>query len=137
MHRIVLGILSVLLLACSEDPGQSTAAASAPPIGKFTGTVGERSYAEPIRCSYLDQDYFMFKSVPDTASPSGRNGVIIEGMQNGEKFVLTVTDAGETYSTGRLARFEKGANGASGAGTLHLDGGRSSQEAQFSATCSE
>jgi hypothetical protein len=39
------------------------------------------------------------------------------------------------YSAGKLAKFNKNANGAQGSGTLWQDGASSSFDAEFTVTC--
>lgn len=140
MHRAALLLIGAIVVAgCSEGGGTGDQAASTAPAtsggGAFTGSVGDRSYQVSVTCAYLDEDYFMFKSDRSDSSDTNGDGIIISGMQNGEKFVFTVIDNGKKYSTGKLAKFEKSASGATGSGTLSEDPGPNTVEAEFTVAC--
>ncbi|MGA9574274.1 MAG: hypothetical protein WBS20_10045 [Lysobacterales bacterium] len=116
---------------------QAKSSAPAKPFGKgfFKGVVGERAYLVNVECSNLEQDYFSFKSDPSDVNDTNGDGLIISGMQNGEKFVLTIVDNGETFSVGRLANFNKTPDGAEGSGTLFQDNSTASFASHFSVKC--
>jgi len=103
--------------------------------GYFDGVVGEHAYLVNVNCSDLEQDYFRFLSDRTDAADSNGDGVIISGMQDGEKFVLTVIDNGVTLSTGRLENFKKSADGATGSGRLYRDNSTEYAEGHFTVIC--
>jgi hypothetical protein len=97
--------------------------------------LGEREISVEINCRFLEQDYFTFLSDRTDTTDSNSDGLIISGMQTSDKFLLTITADGETYSTGKLASFEKSANGARGSGSLFHDGPGSTQDVEFTVVC--
>jgi len=115
-----------------KAPSSQTSAAG---HGTFRGTVGGNSYEVDVDCFHLDRDWFAFLSDKNDVTDSNGDGLNISGMQNGDRFVLTVTDHGQTYSAGRLAEFSKNATGAEGSGPLMLEGSPDSFDAEFSVTC--
>ena len=125
---VVLGLALAALGEC---------AAAADGTGQFTGKLGEQAIVVEVTCQYIDQDYFMFKSDRSDSADSNGDGLVISGMQNGEKMVFTVIDHGTTWSVGRLAVFSKDVSGnsAKGAGTLQEDGGSRSVETTFEVDC--
>ena len=128
----------LLLAGCEQDNGMQEAPAShaaAASQGSFTGTVGGQEYEVTVDCFHLDKDWFTFLSDRDDVTDSNGDGLNISGMQNGDRFVLTVIDHGEKHSTGKLASFTKSATGAQGAGSLTLDGSPQTLEAYFSVSC--
>jgi len=125
--------IGMTLTGCSQDDADAPAATANP--GTFTGTVGETDYKVEVRCEYFDQDYFTFMSDATDVSDTNGDGIIISGMQVGDKLVFTVTDNGKTYSVGRLASFSKGDNQAVGSGRVHEDGSTNSYDARFLVTC--
>jgi hypothetical protein len=127
--------LCPLLISCGGGSGESQDAAGQTASGKFSGTVAGNTYQVAVSCDYFDQDYFQFKSDRTDASDSNGDGIVISGMQNNGKFVLTIMDSGTTFSTGNLSNFEKGDNKATGSGTLFEDGGTDTAEVQFSIDC--
>lgn len=140
MKKIVLAsTLFLLLFGCGE--GEPVAGASAMKEaapsggGSFSGRVGEQIYNVEVACTGLDQDWFMFRSDRTDSTDSNGDGLIVSGMQNGDKFILTIVDQGVKYSAGKLAKFNKNANGAQGSGTLWQDGASSSFDAEFTVTC--
>jgi len=140
MKTVNLAIaFGALILGCGDGTAnpetQAKPAAKPTGGGMFDGKVGDRSYHLGVTCSYLDQDYFMFKSDRTDAVDSNGDGLVVSGMQNGDKFVLTVIDNGVTFSTGRLDSFSKSGTGAEGSGTLYQDGSPDSFAAQFTVNC--
>ncbi|MGD8580557.1 MAG: hypothetical protein PVI46_14590 [Lysobacterales bacterium] len=148
MQRILFAAVGCLLLAGCGNGNEATATnadsdtpqapashTQASSHGKFTGSVGDQTYEVDVDCFHLDKDWFTFLSDQDDVSDSNGDGQNISGMQNGDKFVFTVVDHGKTYSTGNLTSFSKSATGASGSGTLWLDGASGQFEAEFSVDC--
>ena len=130
--------LSLSIMGCGESTratGQESASSNESNQGMFKGNVGEKTYEIAVNCSYLDQDYFMFKSDATDVTDSNGDGIIISGMQTGDKFTFTVIDNGKTFSVGRLASFSKADNQAEGSGTVYEDGSTNSYEARFQVTC--
>ncbi len=103
--------------------------------GNFSGNLADTEYNVAVICEYFDQDYFQFKSDQTDVTDTNGDGIVISGMQNNGKFVLTIIDGGTTYSTGNLSNFQKGDNAATGSGTLYEDGGTGTAEASFSVDC--
>jgi hypothetical protein len=132
-------VLALFIVGCSDSSqttGQeSSSGSAAAERGSFSGNVDGKAYALDVDCSHLDQDFFMFKSDRTDATDSDGDGLVISGMQNGAKFVLTIIDNGQTYSTGNLATFEKSPDGAQGSGTLWLEDANESFPAEFSVLC--
>lgn len=125
-----------LILALGPVLGLSTAMADQPSgAGYFDGVVGDHAFLVNVSCSDLEQDYFRFLSDRTDAADSDGDGVIISGMQNGQKFVLSVTNNGETFSTGRLENFMKNASGATGSGRLYQDNSTGYLETHFTVVC--
>jgi len=140
MKKIILAsAISLLLFGCGE--GESAAEASATKGaapgggGSFSGRVGDQTYKVEVACKGLDQDWFMFLSDRTDHTDSNGDGLNISGMQNGDKFTLTIVDQGVTYSTGKLTMFSKDANGAQGSGALYQDNSRNSFDAEFTVIC--
>lgn len=141
---IVIASGALLLAGCGgnneapappEAPAKPASHANAASHGTFHGTVGDNSYEVDVDCFHLDKDWFTFLSDQNDMTDSNGDGLNISGMQNGDKFVLTVTDHGQTYSTGRLESFSKNATGARGSGSLMLEGSPDRFDAEFSVTC--
>lgn len=129
-------LTTILILALGPVFGLSTASADQPSgTGYFDGVVGDHAFLVNVQCSDLEQDYFRFLSDRTDVADSNGDGVIISGMQNGEKFVLTVTNNGETFSTGRLENFKKNATGATGSGRLYQDNSTGYLETHFTVVC--
>jgi hypothetical protein len=142
MLRLLILVLAALAVtACGDGSAEATSSdstsAASGATGQFTGKLGEQAITVDVTCQYLDQDYFMFKSDLSDSADSNGDGLVISGMQNGEKLVFTVIDHGTTWSVGRLAAFSKDVvgNSAMGAGTLHEDGGSRSVETAFEVDC--
>jgi len=128
--------LTTILILAQGLSALSTAMAEKPSgAGYFDGVVGDHAFLVNVDCSDLEQDYFRFLSDRTDAADSNGDGVIISGMQNGEKFVLTVTNNGETFSTGRLENFKKNETGATGSGRLYQDNSTGYLETHFTVIC--
>jgi hypothetical protein len=136
-REVILASCCLAITACGDGSAESASKQAAGATGSFTGNVGEKSYAVDVTCQYLEEDYFMFKSDRTDSADSNGDGVVISGMQNGEKLVFTVIDQGSKWSVGKLAVFSKdvAGNSVKGAGTLHEDGGSRSVEAAFEVDC--
>jgi len=129
-----LGLMWFADVPAEENQAQAGASAS-PSGGYFDGVLGDHAYLVNINCSDLDQDYFRFLSDRTDSADSNGDGVIISGMQNGEKFILTIVDNGVTFSTGRLENFKKNPKGATGSGTLYQANSNASSEGHFIVVC--
>ena len=131
--------LALALLCCSAatyaqeqaQPGIATASGN----GYFDGVIGDHAYLVNVNCFDLQQEYFRFLSDRTDSADSNGDGVIISGMQNGQKFVLTVIDNGKTSSTGRLETFKKNQHGATGSGTLYQDNSTADIDSHFIVVC--
>jgi len=129
-------LTTILILALGSMFGISAAMADEPAgTGYFDGVVDDHAFLVNVTCSDLEQDYFRFLSDRTDAADSNGDGVIISGMQNGQKFVLTVINNGETFSTGRLENFKKNATGATGSGRLYQDNSTAYFETHFTVVC--
>jgi len=114
---------------------QPAAAAEPSGTGYFDGVVGDHAFLVNVSCSDLDKDYFRFLSDRTDAADSDGDGVIISGMQSGDKFVFTIVNNGEKLSTGRLENFKKNADGATGSGRLYRDNSTGYLETHFTVVC--
>jgi len=128
-------LTTILLPALSLMGGISSATADQPGTGYFDGVVGDHAFLVNVNCSDLEQDYFRFLSDRTDVADSNGDGVIISGMQDGDKFVFTVINNGETFSTGRLENFKKNATGATGSGRLYQDNSTGYLETHFIVVC--
>jgi hypothetical protein len=147
MHKSIslLGIsiplfLALLLAGCGGN-GDGNASASGTTSassydGTFTATVGDRSYDVPVNCSGLGEDDFEFRSDRSDASDTNGDGYVVSGMQNGEKFILTVMDHDTTWSTPNLSEWTVDGTTVEGAGPLYEDGGDNrTRSVSFTANC--
>jgi len=138
MMKVTMTTVFALALACALDAAAEEAQSQQAAAGSyFDGVVGDHAYLVNVRCRDLEQDYFRFLSDRTDAADSNGDGVIISGMQDGGKFILTVVDNGVKLSTGRLENFTKNPNGATGSGTLHQDGSTASLEGHFTVVCGQ
>ena len=100
-----------------------------------SATVAGNEYQVKVSCSYFDKDYFQFLSDKTDASDSYGDGLVISGMENKGKFILTIIDNGKTFSSGNLSNFIKGENNAEGSGKLFEEGMAGTHDFQFSVNC--
>jgi len=128
-------LTTILIFTLGPMFGLATAMAQPSGSGYFDGVVGDHAFLVNVECSDLEQDYFRFLSDRTDVADSNGDGVIISGTQSGEKFVLTVINDGETFSTGRLENFKKNATGATGSGRLYQDNSTGYLETHFTVVC--
>ena len=134
------GLMLVICLGMSGCGNGSQGAASSAgddtaKRGSFSGHLGQQAYEVAVTCQDLDKDYFRFLSDRTDATDDNDDGLIISGMQNGKKFVFTLVDHGNTYSTGNLQSFKKNASGMKGSGSLWPDGGGDTAQVDFTVHC--
>ena len=132
MKQTVFVLTGLILISGCDIESSRTAQAGTPGpggAGSFTARLGEQEYLIDVSCLYFATDSFTFRSLPGA-------DVTVEGMQDPRgKFILTISDQGELYSTGRLESFEKGSITAQGSGTLYPEGGGDNREVTFSVVC--
>lgn len=135
MKKLKTMVVLTLGAMCGANAAMADQQPGAGSGGYFDGVVGDHAFLVNVRCADLDQDYFRFLSDRTDSADSNGDGVIISGMQDGDKFVLTVINDGVTFSTGRLENFKKNSTGATGTGRLYQDNARSYLETHFSVVC--
>lgn len=133
MHKYLLISAFLLLTACGNDAGNSSA--SNTDQGQFTGTVNDNNYEVAISCSFHGTDNFTFKSDNTDAADSNGDGLIISGFQNGDKLIFSLSDNGAGYSTPNLQTWNKTADGATGSGALFPEGGGAQANVNFTVDC--
>jgi hypothetical protein len=127
-------VTALLLLGCHGEAAQGDSAEKTG-ASSFTATMAEQQYNVAVTCSYFDQDYFQFLSDKTDMTDSNGDGLIISGMQNGKKLVLTINDHGTSYSTGGLRDFTKKDSIATGSGILYAEGSSNTVNVQFTVVC--
>lgn len=128
-------ITLALFSACGNGGDSADTGGGQAPSGMFSGTLGDKHYEVAVNCRFFDTDNFMMNSDRTDTVDSNGDGIIISGMEDRGKFVLTIVDNGVTYSTGRLQNFVKGDNRAEGSGQLFEDDGRGTKNVEFVVTC--
>jgi len=128
-------LVYVLLAGCGNGNNDSEKTTVQKNSGMFSGTVSENKYKIDVKCSYFDKDYFQFLSDRTDVSDTNGDGIIVSGMENNGKLVLTVIDNGKTFSTGNLANYKKGDEKAEGSGKLFEEGTSAAHDVQFVVTC--
>lgn len=116
------GASNAAAVSATSAAASVAASASYTPPGRFTATLGERSYDVAVECSYLEQDYFQFKSDKTDITDSNGDGLIISGFQDGKTLTLGIIDQGVNFSTPGLDTFTKSAAGISGGGEMWEEG---------------
>jgi hypothetical protein len=125
----------ILLIGCGKGNDESGSSNVQKNSGMFSGSVAGNEYKVEVSCSYLDKDYFQFKSDKTDISDTNGDGIIISGMETSGKFTLTIIDNGKTFSVGNLSNFTKGDNKAEGSGKLFEEGTADAHDVQFSVIC--
>ncbi len=124
----------ITLSACSKGSGEGASAKVKKNSGMFTGTVAEKKYKVGVNCTDIDKDYFRFLSDRTDVSDTNGDGIVLSGMENNGKLVLTIIDNGKTFSAGNV-KFTKGNNNAQGSGKLFEQGGDAIHEVKFTVNC--
>jgi hypothetical protein len=103
--------------------------------GLFTGTLNNKEYSVSVDCSYVNEDYFQFRSDDTDIFDSNGDGLVISGYQRGEKLAITIIDHDQAYSTASTFLWDKRNTKISGTGKLLLEGSAKSYELFFKITC--
>jgi hypothetical protein len=127
--------ICTLLIGCGKGNDENGSSNVEKNSGMFSGTAAGNEYKVKVNCSYFDKDYFQFLSDKTDVSDTNGDGLIISGMENNGKFILTIIDNGKTLSTGNLTTFTKGNNNAEGSGELFEEGTADTHDVQFSVIC--
>ena len=130
----IVAVLALSIAGCgsaTEPPPGAEAAQS----GQFKGRVGTKKYEMAVSCRNFDKSWFLFLSDETDYEDSNGDGIILSGMQDGERANFMIEDQGVLYGTVSMERFYKSANGARGAGTLRTADGGNEIGFDFSVDC--
>jgi len=133
-HKTVMIAIFITLAGCSEGSDESKNTNVQESSGMFSGSVAGKEYEVGVNCSDFDKDYFRFLSDRTDVSDTNGDGIIISGMENNGKLVLTVIDNGKTFSAGNV-NFTKGDNKAEGSGKLFEEGATLPHDVKFTVMC--
>ena len=128
-------VAGIVMAGCGKGGNEDGGSGMEKAAGMFTGAVAGNEYRVEVNCSYIDKDYFQFKSDKTDITDTNGDGLIITGMETGGKFSLTINDNGKTFSVGNLANFSKGNNKAEGSGQLFEEGTSAAHDVRFSVVC--
>ncbi|CDF80352.1 hypothetical protein BN863_26400 [Formosa agariphila KMM 3901] len=135
MKNYVL-LLSICFILCSckekaksevnkDIPVTTATAEHTNKRGTFKAVAPSKTYEVEIDCSYLEEDYFQFKSDKLDVGDSNGDGLNISGFQNGKGLMLAIVDNGVNFSAPNVLTWEKTNNGFKGSATLYEEGSAS------------
>ena len=133
-HKSVMIAIFILLAGCSKGGDVDEITKGQKSTGMFSGIVAGKEYKVGVNCSDFDKDYFRFLSDRTDVSDTNGDGIILSGMENNGKLVLTIIDNGKTFSAGNV-NFTKGDNKVEGSGKLFEEVTAIAHDVQFTVTC--
>lgn len=134
IHKMVVISIFILLAGCSKGGDEAESTRVQKSSGMFSGVVAGKEYKVGVNCSDFDKDYFQFLSDRTDVSDTNGDGIILSGMENNGKLVLTIIDNGKTFSAGNVV-FTKADSKAEGSGKLFEEATAIAHDVQFIVMC--
>ncbi|HFB66999.1 MAG TPA: hypothetical protein ENJ60_15810 [Aeromonadales bacterium] len=135
--KIILSLVILLALAaCGSEESTNPSARVGDYPGTFVGTLEDKKYQVKVKCRYLFEDYFLFRSDSSDAEDSTGDGLVISGDQTKDALAISIGDGDKWFSIGRIKIWEKTDNGVKGSGDLWEQGGSGQlQHLEFKVVC--
>lgn len=137
MRIILLLFCLSLLISCNSNKSNKDNLLEDSSLNQlnFTAQFKGKDYNLEVNCSYLEEEYFLFKSDKLDNKDTNGDGIVVSGFQNKNKLAFTIIIEGEVYSTPKLDVWSKSKNNIIGSGYVYLEGTTQKINISFNLIC--